>query len=89
MLKQWAYRYLPCRPLFKFIWSYFLKRGFLDGRVGFRYCVLQSFYEYQVSLKLKELQTDAASPMFDKYSDATSASERDYVMVRATSASNR
>jgi glycosyltransferase involved in cell wall biosynthesis len=62
-LKQWAYRYLPCRPLFKFLWSYFLKRGFLDGRVGFRYCLLQSFYEYQVSLKMRELQADTASPM--------------------------
>lgn len=66
-LKQWAYRYLPCRPLFKFLWSYVLKRGFLDGRVGLRYCLLQSFYEYQVSLKLRELQSDSASPMFGKY----------------------
>jgi glycosyltransferase involved in cell wall biosynthesis len=62
-LKQWAYRYLPFRPLFKFLWSYGLKRGFLDGRVGFRYCLLQSFYEYQVSLKLIELRSDTSSPM--------------------------
>jgi len=62
-LKRWAYRYLPCRPLFKFIWSFVLKRGFLDGRVGFRYCLLQSFYEYQVSLKLWELRADPESPM--------------------------
>ena len=62
-LKQLAYRYLPCRPLFKFLWAYVLKRGFLDGRVGFRYCLLQSFYEYQISLKLLELRSDAASPM--------------------------
>jgi len=62
-LKQWAYRHLPFRPLFKFLWSYGLKRGFLDGRVGFRYCLLQSFYEYQVSLKLIELRSDPTSPM--------------------------
>jgi hypothetical protein len=62
-LKQWAYRYLPCRPLFKFLWAYVLKRGFLDGRVGLRYCLLQSLYEYQVSLKMRELQANAASPM--------------------------
>lgn len=62
-LKRWAYRYLPCRSLFKFLWSYVLKRGFLDGRVGFRHCVLQSFYEYQVSLKLLELRSDRTSPM--------------------------
>jgi len=62
-LKQWAYRYLPSRPLLKFLWSYVLRRGFLDGRIGFRYCLLQSFYEYQVSLKLLELCSDASSPM--------------------------
>lgn len=73
-LKQWAYRYLPCRPLFKFLWSYVLKRGFLDGRVGMRYCLLQSIYEYQISLKLLELRADAESPMF-RYasSDRTAA----------------
>jgi glycosyltransferase involved in cell wall biosynthesis len=62
-LKQWAYRHLPFRPLFKFAWSYVLRRGFLDGRVGFRYCLLQAFYEYQVSLKLLELRLDPTSPM--------------------------
>jgi glycosyltransferase involved in cell wall biosynthesis len=68
-LKQWAYRNLPCRPLFKFLWSYLLKRGFLDGRVGFRFCLLQSFYEYQVSLKLIELRSDPTSPML-RYTSA-------------------
>jgi glycosyltransferase involved in cell wall biosynthesis len=62
-LKHWAYEYLPFRPLFKFLWSYLLKRGFLDGRAGIRYCLLQAFYEYQVSLKLIELRSDPVSPM--------------------------
>ena len=62
-LKNLAYRYLPCRTLFKFFWAYILKGGCLDGRLGFRYCVLQSFYEYQVSLKLMELRSDPTSPM--------------------------
>jgi glycosyltransferase involved in cell wall biosynthesis len=69
-LKQWAYRHVPFRPLFKFAWSFFLKRGFLDGRVGFRYCLLQAFYEYQVSLKLLELHLDATSPMLRYQSDS-------------------
>jgi glycosyltransferase involved in cell wall biosynthesis len=70
-LKQWAYHYLPFRSLFKFLWSYGLKRGFLDGRVGFRYCLLQSFYEYQVSLKLIELSSDPTSPMLHYESSPT------------------
>jgi len=63
VLKQLAYRYLPCRPLAKFLWMYFARAGFLDGRAGFRYCLLQTFYEYQVSLKLMELQSRANSPL--------------------------
>ena len=67
-LKNLAYRHLPARSLFKFIWMYLIKLGFLDGRMGFRYCLLHTFYEYQVSLKLNELQ-DPDSPMSQKYRD--------------------
>lgn len=62
-LKEAAYRFLPARPLAKFLWMYVFRLGFLDGRVGFRYCVLQMFYEYQVSLKLLELRTATDGPL--------------------------
>lgn len=65
-LKQFAYRYLPARPIWQFLYLYIVKRGILDGRKGFRYCVLKMFYEYQVSLKLEELK-DPESPMSEKY----------------------
>ncbi len=65
-LKQFAYRYLPMRPIWQFLYLYIVKRGFLDGRLGFRYCVLKMFYEYQVSLKIEELD-DPESPMSEKY----------------------
>jgi len=67
-LKNLAYRYLPARSLIKFIWMYFIKLGFLDGRLGFRFCLLHTFYEYQVSLKLEELR-DPSSPISQKYRD--------------------
>jgi glycosyltransferase involved in cell wall biosynthesis len=67
-LKNLAYRYLPARSLVKFLWMYVIKLGFLDGRLGFRYCLLHTFYEYQVSLKLEELQ-DPGSPITQKYRD--------------------
>jgi len=67
LLKELSYRYVPGRPLFKFIWMYLLKMGFLDGRAGFRYCVLQAFYEYQISLKRIELECDPQSPIRYKY----------------------
>jgi glycosyltransferase involved in cell wall biosynthesis len=52
--KEVFYR-MPARPLLKFLLLYFCKRGFLDGRAGFDYAVLQSFYEYMIVLKTKEL----------------------------------
>jgi hypothetical protein len=67
-LKNLAYRYLPGRGLFKFIWMYLFKLGFLDGRMGFRFCLLHTFYDYQISLKLEELR-DPQSPMSQKYKD--------------------
>ena len=46
---------LPARPLTKFLLLYFLKRGFLDGKAGFTYSLLQSIYEYMIILKTNEL----------------------------------
>jgi glycosyltransferase involved in cell wall biosynthesis len=54
--KELFYR-LPARPLIKFCILYFLKRGFLDGKPGFTYAVLQSIYEYMIILKVNELKT--------------------------------
>lgn len=66
-LKNLAYRYLPARSFLKFLWMYIIQLGFLDGRAGFRYCLLHSIYEYQISLKLLEL-SDPKSAMTEKYS---------------------
>jgi glycosyltransferase involved in cell wall biosynthesis len=52
--KELFYR-LPARPLLKFLLLYVAKRGFLDGRAGLTYAVLQSFYEYMIMLKAREL----------------------------------
>jgi glycosyltransferase involved in cell wall biosynthesis len=54
--KELFYR-LPFRPLIKFLILYFAKRGFLDGRAGFTYAMLQSIYEYFIVLKTRELET--------------------------------
>ncbi len=59
--KELFYR-MPARPLVKFLLLYVGKRGFLDGRAGFRYALLQSFYEYMIVLKTKELSGKTESP---------------------------
>lgn len=47
---------LPFRPIIKFVWLYFFKRGFLDGKPGLTYALLQSIYEYLIVLKIQELK---------------------------------
>jgi glycosyltransferase involved in cell wall biosynthesis len=53
--KELFYR-LPARPLIKFLLLYILKKGFLDGRPGLTYAILQSIYEYMIVLKTQELE---------------------------------
>ncbi|MCG9884459.1 MAG: glycosyltransferase family 2 protein [Cyanobacteria bacterium] len=53
---------LPCRPLVRFLYMYFLLGGLWDGRPGFTWCVLQAFYEYTIVLKVWELQNGIHGP---------------------------
>lgn len=50
---------MPGKWLGRFIWSYFIKFGFLDGWAGLRYCLLLSMYELLISLKLEERRAQA------------------------------
>lgn len=52
--KELFYR-LPARPILKFLTLYLARGGFLDGRAGLRYSILQSIYEYMIVLKTDEL----------------------------------
>jgi glycosyltransferase involved in cell wall biosynthesis len=47
---------LPARPLIKFVYYYLIRRGFIDGRAGFSYAMLQAFYEYMIQLKVSEIK---------------------------------
>ena len=59
--KELFYR-MPARPFIKFLLLFVGKRGFLDGSAGFAYAMLQSFYEYMIVLKTKELAGKSARP---------------------------
>jgi len=58
-LKQLSHA-LPCRPAARFVYQYFLRRGFLDGRAGLRYCQLLARYEAFTAEELRLLR--AAPP---------------------------
>ena len=46
---------LPGRPVVRFIYMYFWRRGFLDGGAGLNYCLIVSFYEFMIVLKAKAM----------------------------------
>lgn len=53
--KELFYR-LPMRPLLKFCYLLFVRRAFLDGRAGWVYARLQSFYELMIVVRQRELE---------------------------------
>lgn len=68
--RMWAR--LPFRPLLRFVWMYFVKRGFLDGRPGLIFCTLMTMHEAVISAKIYEQsltlprQQDGNQPEQDK-----------------------
>ena len=50
---------LPGRPLLRFATWYVARRGFLDGRQGFIFCVLMAYYEFIIGAKMRELSSRA------------------------------
>lgn len=47
---------VPLKPLAFWIYSYVVRRGFLDGRAGFDYAVALAGYYWQIGLKTRELK---------------------------------
>lgn len=45
---------VPFKPLLFFIYSYIVKRGFLDGRAGLTYALSLSWYYWTISTKVRE-----------------------------------
>jgi glycosyltransferase involved in cell wall biosynthesis len=48
---------LPLRSPIRFLVWYVARGGFLDGRPGFAFCVLMSYYEFIIGAKLRELES--------------------------------
>ena len=62
-LKRLAAR-VPLRPLARFVYLYFFKRGFLDGRPGLIFCLLRAAQEIHIVAKLAEAhRTASRSPL--------------------------
>ena len=46
---------MPARPLLKWIYMMFVRGAVLDGTAGVMYATLQSFYEYLIEVKRREI----------------------------------
>ena len=64
-LKNKIWPRLPARPLMRWFYMYILRLGFLDGRVGFQFCLFLASYEHQISLKLREMLREAENSPTD------------------------
>jgi len=55
-LKHHVQPRLPFAGLWRFIYMYFLRLGFLDGLTGLRFCLLLATYDFFISMKMQELR---------------------------------
>lgn len=76
---------LPFRPFLRFLYMYFVLGGVLDGRAGFAWCTLQSFYEYLILLKVWEIQNMPVPNLEASQADASNESNVDSATVRPSS----
>ncbi len=55
-LKKHVLPRLPLAGVWRFLYMYVLRLGFLDGAAGFRFSLLLATYDFFISLKLQELR---------------------------------
>ncbi len=53
------------RPVFRFFYTYFLRRGFMDGYAGLLFCLLRVSHEIHITAKLVEAELAGQEKMVD------------------------
>ena len=76
LLKKIAWR-LPMRPVVRFVYAYFLRLGFLDGRPGLIFCGLLAFYDFLTAANRYEQQLRRASENDDASTKEASPARRE------------
>lgn len=56
-----VYLRLPLRPLVRFVYSYIIRLGFLDGSPGLVFCTLLAFYDFLQWANVYEIRVKAAA----------------------------
>ena len=47
---------MPCKPVVMFLYLYVWKKGFLDGKAGYYFCMLRAAHELNINAKLYEAE---------------------------------
>jgi hypothetical protein len=47
---------LPGWPLGRFVFTFILRGGFLEGQAGMSYCLMLAYYEFIIQLKMSEIR---------------------------------
>lgn len=68
-IKERLWNRLPLRPLWLFIYLYVVRLGFLDGRLGFRFCLMHAVFDAFTASKVWEARWVAAHPPGNYYRD--------------------
>ncbi|MGE3316418.1 MAG: glycosyltransferase family 2 protein [Planctomycetaceae bacterium] len=63
------------RPITRFIYTYFIRRGFLDGWPGFYFCLLRVAHEIHITVKLAELRDSRTSSDLNESNPESTAIE--------------
>lgn len=53
-LRRWAARLWPIRPWARFLQTYFIRLGFLEGKAAFAFCLLYFCYDWMTVVKVVE-----------------------------------
>jgi glycosyltransferase involved in cell wall biosynthesis len=75
-LKKIALR-LPMRPAIRFVYAYFLRLGFLDGRPGLIFCGLLAFYDFLASANRYEQELRRSSDDGEASTNGASPAKRE------------
>jgi len=55
-------QHLPARGLLRFLYQYFWRLGFWDGRAGLAYCILLARYEHWIAVEIRRQRRRTVTP---------------------------
>jgi len=68
-IKDRFWNRLPLRPLWFFVYLYVVRLGFLDGALGFRFCLMHAIFDAFTTAKVWEAHWTARHPAGNYYRD--------------------